>query len=80
MCIRDRSEKPSKPAKPSEEPQKDSSSKLDGSSFGLGLGLGITTAVAATIATVLATVGFAVTALPEPIQKMIEDLRKQFNI
>ena len=83
---------PAAPAGPSEtpapttepttdpKPSKDTSSKFDGSSFGLGLGLGITAAVAAAIATALATVGFAASALPAPIQQMIEQLRKQFNI
>ena len=79
-------DKPSETPAPTTEPtvdpkpSKDTSSKFDGSSFGLGLGLGITAAVAAAIATALATVGFAATALPAPIQQMIEQLRKQFNI
>ena len=75
-------EKPSETPAPTTDPKpsKEASSKFDGSSFGLGLGLGITAAVAAAIATALATVGFAASALPAPIQQMIEQLRKQFNI
>ena len=62
------------------QPSKDGSSNFDGSSFGLGLGVGITGTVLAAIAGVLAAVGFALTSLPAPIQQVIKDLRKQFNI
>ena len=54
------------------------SAKDAGSS--IGLGVGIAAAIAAAIAAVLGAINMPVAALPAPVQQMIEQLRKQFNI
>lgn len=54
------------------------SAKNAGSS--IGLGVGIAAAIAAAIAAVIGAINMPVTALPAPVQQLIEQLRKQFNI
>ena len=54
------------------------SAKDAGSS--IGLGVGIAAAIAAAIAAVIGAINMPVGALPAPVQQLIEQLRKQFNI
>ena len=61
-----------------EEPKDNGSNKDVASS--VGLGVGITVAIAAAIAAVIGAINLPVGALPAPVQQMIEQLRKQFNV
>ena len=58
---------------------KDTGSAKDAASS-IGLGVGITAAIAAAIAAVIGAINMPVAALPAPVQQLIEQLRKQFNI
>ncbi|MTD91421.1 bifunctional metallophosphatase/5'-nucleotidase [Corynebacterium hiratae] len=61
-----------------EDPKGNGSNKDVASS--VGLGVGITVAIAAAIAAVIGAINLPAGALPAPVQQMIEQLRKQFNI
>ncbi len=62
-----------------DEDPKDNGSNKDVASS-VGLGVGITVAIAAAIAAVIGAIHLPAGALPAPVQQMIEQLRKQFNI
>ncbi|MEO5303789.1 bifunctional UDP-sugar hydrolase/5'-nucleotidase [Corynebacterium sp. c25Ua_47] len=70
-------EDPKDPENPKDP--KDNGSNKDVASS-VGLGVGITVAIAAAIAAVIGAINLPAGALPAPVQQMIEQLRKQFNI